>query len=66
MKTFKAAGAASADGGVSLKQVLGWGALAFVIWWILVAPTDAAHLVHNIGTFLTTSASGFSHFIGSI
>jgi hypothetical protein len=51
---------------VNLKQILGWLVLAFVIWWIIEAPTSAAHVVHNIGTFLTTAATGISHFFSSI
>jgi hypothetical protein len=51
---------------VSLKTVLGWAAVAFLIWWVIQQPTSAAHLVHNIGSFLTTAASGFSHFIATI
>jgi hypothetical protein len=51
---------------VNLKTVLGWAALAFVVWWIIVAPTSAAHIVHNIGAFLSTAAHGFSSFVSSI
>jgi hypothetical protein len=53
-------------GDVSLKTVLGWAAVAFLIWWVIQQPTSAAHLVHNIGTLLTTAASGISHFIATI
>jgi hypothetical protein len=51
---------------VKLKSVLGWLALAFVIWWVIEQPTGAAHIVHNIGAFLSTAASGLSHFFSSI
>jgi hypothetical protein len=51
---------------VSLKTVLTWAGVAFVLWWIIQQPTAAAHLVHNIGSFLSTSASGLSHFVSSI
>jgi hypothetical protein len=51
---------------VKLKTVLGWAAVAFLIWWVIEDPTSAAHLVHNIASFLTTAASGISHFISSI
>jgi len=33
---------------------------------VIQQPTNAAHLVHNIGTFLTNAASGLSHFVSSI
>jgi hypothetical protein len=51
---------------VKLKQVLTWAAIAFVVWWVIQQPTSASHLVHNIGTLLTTAATGISHFISSI
>jgi hypothetical protein len=51
---------------VNLKTVLGWLAVAFLIWWIIEAPTGAAHVVHNIGTFLTTAAHGISNFFASL
>lgn len=51
---------------LNLKTVLGWLAVAFIIWWVISAPTSAAHVVHNLGTFLTTAASGISHFFTSI
>jgi hypothetical protein len=51
---------------VNLKTVLTWAAVAFVLWWIIQQPTSAAHLVHNIGSILTSAANGLSHFIASI
>jgi hypothetical protein len=53
-------------GDVNLKTVLGWLAVAFVIWWIIEDPTSAAHVVHNIGTFLTSAAHGISSFFSSL
>jgi hypothetical protein len=51
---------------VKLGTILKWLAIAFVIWWIIQQPTNAAHLVHNIGTLLSSAASGLSHFVASI
>ncbi len=51
---------------MKLKTVLTWAGTAFVIWWVIQQPQSAAHLVHNIGAFLTTAASGLSHFVASI
>jgi hypothetical protein len=51
---------------VSLKTVLTWAAVAFILWWVIQQPTNAAHLVHNIGTILTKTADGFSNFLGKI
>jgi hypothetical protein len=51
---------------VNLKSILGWLAVAFVIWWIVEDPTGAAHVVKDIGTFLTTAAHGISNFFASL
>jgi hypothetical protein len=51
---------------VDIKTVLGWLALAFVVWWIIEEPAAAAHVVHNIGVFLTSAAHGLSNFFASI
>ncbi len=51
---------------MTLKSILGWLAVAFIVWWVIEQPTAAAHVVNNIGTFLTTVASGLSHFFASI
>jgi len=51
---------------VNLKTILGYAAVAFIIWWIIEEPTAAAHVVHNIGTFLTSAAHGISSFFASI
>jgi len=53
-------------GDVNLKTILGWLAVAFVVWWVIEQPTGAAHVVHNIGTFLTSAAHGLSSFFASI
>jgi hypothetical protein len=53
-------------GDVNLRTILGWAAVAFVLWFVIVQPTAAAHIVHNIGTFLSTAAHGFSTFFSSI
>ena len=51
---------------MNLKTIAGWAALAFIVWWILVEPAAAAHVVHNIGAFLTSAAHGLSSFFASI
>lgn len=48
------------------KQLAGWVAAGFVVWWIIEEPTAAAHVVHNIGVFLSTAARGLSTFFSSI
>ena len=51
---------------MNLKTILGWTAAAFVVWFVIQQPTAAAHIVHNIGTFLTSVAHGLSNFFASI
>ena len=51
---------------MNIKTVLGWVALAFVVWWVIEQPAAAAHLVHNIGTFLSNAAIGLSNFFKSL
>jgi hypothetical protein len=46
--------------------ILTYAAIAFVIWWVIQEPTNAAHLVHNIGTLLSNAAAGLSRFVSSI
>jgi hypothetical protein len=51
---------------VKLKQVLGWAAIAFLLFYLIKQPTGAAHVVHNIGNFLSSAAHGFSNFLSSL
>jgi hypothetical protein len=51
---------------VNLRQILTYAAIAFVIWWVVQQPTNAAHLIHNIAGFLTSLAKGLSNFVSSI
>jgi len=53
-------------GDVNLKTIAGWAAVAFLVWFVIEQPTAAAHIVNNIGTFLTTAAHGLSNFFASI
>jgi hypothetical protein len=51
---------------VKFADIIKWLIIAFVVWWIIQEPSNAAHLIHNIGTFLTTAAHGLSNFVTSI
>ena len=51
---------------MNLKTIAGWAVVAFVIWWVIEQPTGAAHVVHNIGTFLTSAANGISNFFSKV
>jgi hypothetical protein len=50
----------------TFKQLLFWTGIALIVWFIIEEPTTAAHVVHNIGTFLSTAARGVSTFVSSI
>jgi hypothetical protein len=51
---------------LNAKTIAGYLAIALVIWWVIEAPQSAAHVVHNIGTFLSSAASGITQFFASI
>jgi hypothetical protein len=51
---------------VNLKTVLGWAAVAFLVWFVIMQPGNTAHIVHNVGTYLMTAAHGLSDFFASI
>lgn len=51
---------------MKLGDILKWVIIAFVVWWVIQEPGNAAHLVHNIGNFLSGAASGLSRFVASI
>jgi hypothetical protein len=51
---------------VKFSTILKWLAIAFVLWWVIQQPTNAAHLVHNIGSLLSQAAHGLSSFVASI
>jgi len=57
---------ASREAAVNIRQIITYAAIAFLIWWVIQEPTNAAHLVHNIGTLLSSAATGLSHFVASI
>jgi hypothetical protein len=54
------------ESAMNMKQVLTYLAIAFVIWWIIQQPANAAHLIHNIADLLTNAAKGLSNFVASI
>jgi hypothetical protein len=51
---------------MNAKSIAGYLALALVIWWVIEAPASAAHVVHNIGEFITSAANGVTQFFGGI
>jgi hypothetical protein len=51
---------------VKPKQILTYALIAFAIWWVVQEPTNAAHLIHNIGSLLSQAAHGLSNFVANI
>jgi hypothetical protein len=51
---------------MNVKQILTYAAIAFLIWWVVQQPANAAHLVHNIAGLLTSAAKGLSNFVANI
>jgi hypothetical protein len=51
---------------VSAKSILGWLALAFVVWWVIENPHAAANIVFNIGHWMTSTAHDISNFFATI
>jgi len=51
---------------VKPKQILGYAVIAFLLFYIIKEPGGAAHVVSNIGNFLSTVARGFSNFLSSL
>lgn len=41
-------------GRTKLSTILGWLLIAFLVWWVISSPNNAAHLVHNIGAFFSS------------
>ncbi|HEY1706075.1 MAG TPA: hypothetical protein VGG75_40875 [Trebonia sp.] len=51
---------------MKVKQIVTYLIVAFLVWFVIKQPGSAGHIINNIGTFLSTAASGFGHFISSI
>lgn len=51
---------------MKLKTILGYAAVAFILFFVIKDPTGAAHIVNNIGDFLASAARGISAFFASL
>ncbi len=51
---------------MNLKTIAGWAVVAFIVWWVIANPHNASAVIQHIGNFLSTAASGLSHFVASI
>jgi hypothetical protein len=54
------------NGATSLKKVLTWLAVAFVVFYVIQRPEDAAGIVRSAGAALGDAASSLSAFVGSV
>jgi hypothetical protein len=52
--------------GVTVKKVLTWLALAFVIFYVIKAPETSAGFVRSAGQALGDAASSLAAFVGSL
>ena len=48
------------------KTLLGYAAIAFLLFFVIKDPAGAAHIVSNIGNFLSAIARGFTAFLDSL
>ena len=51
---------------MNLKQLLGYAVIAFLLFFVIKDPSGAAHIVNDIGNFLSSVARGFSEFLDSL
>jgi hypothetical protein len=54
------------NGVTSLKKVLTWLAVAFVVFYVIQRPEDAAGIVRSAGAALGDAADSLSAFVGSL
>ena len=66
MVTAKVYWARVQGGTVKLKTILGWLAVAFLLFFVIKNPTGAAHIVNDIGNFLTAVAHGLTDVFTSL
>jgi hypothetical protein len=66
MVAMKVGWARAQGGTVKPKTILGYAAIAFILFFVIKDPTGAVHVVTNIGNFLSSLARGFSAFFTSL
>ncbi|TWH74141.1 hypothetical protein JD78_02676 [Modestobacter roseus] len=54
------------NGATVLKKVLTWVAIAFVVFYVIQRPEDAAGIVRSAGGALSDAAQSLSAFVGSL
>ncbi|MGK5115236.1 MULTISPECIES: hypothetical protein [unclassified Geodermatophilus] len=51
---------------MSLKKVLAWLVVAFVLFYVIQAPESSAEIVRSAGEALGDAASSLAAFVGSL
>ena len=51
---------------MSLKKVVAWLVVAFVVCYVIQAPEQSAQMVKNAGKALGNAASSLAQFVGSL
>ncbi|MGY1641309.1 hypothetical protein ACI782_09280 [Geodermatophilus sp. SYSU D00703] len=51
---------------MSLKKVLTWLVVAFILFYVIQAPESSAEFVRTVGQFLGEAASSLADFVGSL
>jgi len=51
---------------VSLKKVVAWLIVAFVLFYVIQAPEQSAEMVRNAGEAIGDAASSLAAFVGSL
>ena len=51
---------------MTLKKVVAWLVVAFVIFYVIQAPEQSAQIVKNAGQALGDAASSLAAFVGSL
>ena len=51
---------------LSLKKVVTWLVVAFIVFYVIQAPEQSAQIVKNAGEALGDAASSLANFVGSL
>jgi large-conductance mechanosensitive channel len=51
---------------VSLKKIISWLVVAFVVFYVIKYPDESAAMVRSAGHALGTAASSLADFVGSL
>jgi large-conductance mechanosensitive channel len=51
---------------VSLKKVVAWLVVAFILFYVIQAPEQSAEMVRNAGEAIGDAASSLAAFVGSL